>query len=1156
MSSTDRQNRLFIAEDWKRVYQSYKNADFSSYDFENLRRVMINYLRENYPEDFNDYIESSEYLALIDMVAFLGQSFAFRVDLNARENFLELAERRESILRLARTLGYNAKRNKAANGLLKWESITTTENVIDGNGRNISNTEIVWNDPSNPNWLEQFTKIVNAALPITAQFGSPENKQKIYNIETEQYRLQTLNSSVPIFTFTKLVDGRNMNFEVVSTIIDQNNIVEDPPLAGKRMAFLYKDDGKGAASFSNGFFSLFKQGALNTGIFNLSQSVPNELIDIDTININENDLWLYKMDSAGLEVEYWQKVPNLKSNNIIYNSLNKSIKNIYNVITRANDRVSLVFGDGVFSNIPIGSFRVYYRVSNGLRYTINPKDMKNVSLSLAYVSNTGQLETLGITMSLQSSIDNSSEAETNDQIKSLAPAMYYTQDRMITGEDYNISPLSVSQDILKIKAVNRSSSGISRYFDLIDPTGKYSTIDLFSDDGIIYREEYEDILKFSYKNRIEIQATLLNDILPILSSNHIQNYYYLKFPRTKVSTDTLTTLRWVSQTQASNLSTGYITNINDDHQDIEAIGALKYLKAGALIKFAAPFGKRFDLSKNNKLELSVKANTSEYIWAKVISYNKGYDGVRPNGTGEIVLNIRVPSNAILSEIIPRYTNTLDQKNLNIMNDLIFSNKNFGLRYNLDIESWDIIYETNLNLIDNFSNSQTGDISNQKLDSSWIIVFTTDTINYTVRSRNLRYVFESEKKIRFYIDKRNKIFDIKNNKVVKDKIVLLSINAKPNTNEQESNTIKGLNYDMDWEIYNNFIGNDGYVDNKKIEINFNDSNDDGVVDDPDIFDILVGPKLTSLQNLDRINLDAFIILRRYETLTGQFDYEYVYNRDINGELLVTILEKLNDLPSISVNNKYYYVYQINTLFKYSEVLSKYNVSLDYKVFVGRDKLKFQFVHSADFDVRIDPGFGNLIDLYVLTKEYDILYRQWLLGSLVDEPLPSSTTNLSLLLEPELSKIKAISDEIIYHPVKYKLLFGAKAESSLRAIFKIVKNKEQSISDNDIKSRVLIAINEFFNIDNWNFGDSFYFSEISAYIMARTAPFLVNILIVPRSQDLNFGSLFEIRAESDQLFLSAATADDIEVIEYITAGNINNNLQELDSSIVSRQSILSS
>ena len=173
MSSTDRQNRLLLSEDWKRVYQSFRNADFQSYDFDNLRRTMVQYLRENYPEDFNDYVESSEYLALIDLIAFLGQNIAFRIDLNARENYLELAERRESVLRLARLLSYNPKRNQPANGMLKVESIRTTEEIRDSNNVNLQNQTIVWNDPSNSDWYEQFIKVMNTSLPVNGTFGRP-----------------------------------------------------------------------------------------------------------------------------------------------------------------------------------------------------------------------------------------------------------------------------------------------------------------------------------------------------------------------------------------------------------------------------------------------------------------------------------------------------------------------------------------------------------------------------------------------------------------------------------------------------------------------------------------------------------------------------------------------------------------------------------------------------------------------------------------------------------------------------------------------------------------------------------------------------------------------------------------------------------------------
>ena len=183
--TTNRLNNLILNQDWTKIYQTFKNVDFKSYDFENLRRVIIEYIRENYPEDFNDYVESSEYLALIDAIAFLGQSLAFRVDLASRENFIELAERRESVLRLARMLSYNAKRNIASSGLLKFDTVSTTENILDSNGRNLSLQTVVWNDPTNPNWNEHFILILNAAMADNTEIGRSQGVDTIQGITTE-----------------------------------------------------------------------------------------------------------------------------------------------------------------------------------------------------------------------------------------------------------------------------------------------------------------------------------------------------------------------------------------------------------------------------------------------------------------------------------------------------------------------------------------------------------------------------------------------------------------------------------------------------------------------------------------------------------------------------------------------------------------------------------------------------------------------------------------------------------------------------------------------------------------------------------------------------------------------------------------------------------
>lgn len=312
MSASDRQSRLLVTEDWKRIYQTFRNADFQSYDFDNLRRTMINYLRQNYPEDFNDYIESSEYLALIDMIAFLGQNLSFRIDLNARENFLETAERRESILRLARMLSYNPKRNQAANGLLKLETIKTNEVITDSAGRSLAGVVIKWNDQTNRNYLEQFIRILNAALPVNNQIGSPLKTENIDGVQTQKYRFNATNTGSAIFPFSKLIEGVSSRFEVVSTDIQGDKVREEPPIPGTSPAFLFRDDGQGAGSNNTGFFMHFRQGRLDNGAFSIASPTPNQIVNIDAENINNTDVWVYNVDTNGIETTPWTRLDSLE----------------------------------------------------------------------------------------------------------------------------------------------------------------------------------------------------------------------------------------------------------------------------------------------------------------------------------------------------------------------------------------------------------------------------------------------------------------------------------------------------------------------------------------------------------------------------------------------------------------------------------------------------------------------------------------------------------------------------------------------------------------------------------------------------------------------------------------------------------------------------
>ena len=69
---------------------------------------------------------------------------------------------------------------------------------------------------------------------------------------------------------------------------------------------------------------------------------------------------------------------------------------------------------------------------------------------------------------------------------------------MITGEDYQVVPLTINQSIAKVRSVNRAISGTSRYYDLKDVTGAYSSTSLVLDDGLIYKEKTNPTTTFTF----------------------------------------------------------------------------------------------------------------------------------------------------------------------------------------------------------------------------------------------------------------------------------------------------------------------------------------------------------------------------------------------------------------------------------------------------------------------------------------------------------------------------------------------------------------------------------------------------------------------------------------------------------------------------------
>ena len=238
---------------------------------------------------------------------------------------------------------------------------------------------------------------------------------------------------------------------------------------------------------------------------------------------------------------------------------------MYAVENLNNDGIRIKFPDGNFGNVPTGIFRVWHRISDGERYSIHPDDAKNLTVSVPYVSATGESYSLTLTFGLESTVNNSLPAESLENIKLRAPQTFYTQNRMVSAQDYNVFPLSQSSNILKLKATNRTHAGHSRYIDINDPTGTFQSVETYTEDGFLYKDDDPLTKSITVSDNNTPAEVVDNTIVTYLKEQRLNNVIYdtlrekwSNYIPTKFSTETLN-IRWNPLPVATQSTTGYMT---------------------------------------------------------------------------------------------------------------------------------------------------------------------------------------------------------------------------------------------------------------------------------------------------------------------------------------------------------------------------------------------------------------------------------------------------------------------------------------------------------------------------------------------------------------------------------------------------------------------
>jgi hypothetical protein len=214
-----------------------------------------------------------------------------------------------------------------------------------------------------------------------------------------------------------------------------------------------------------------------------------------------------------------------------------------------------------------------------------------------------------------------------------------------------------------------------------------------------------------------------------------------------------------------------------------------------------------------------------------------------------------------------------------------------------------------------------------------------------------------------------------------------------------------------------------------------------------------------------------------------------------------------------------------------------VTNEYLAKVGRQGLYFQYRHNSPLTNRIDPGSTNIIDVYVVTNAYYTAYTNWLqdVTGTVIKPTPPTIDELTSAYQG-LQNYKMISDNMILNSVDFQPLFGQKADPALRGIIKVIRAANSTASVSTIKNLVITNINAYFDIANWDFGSTFFFSELAAYLHQNIGDVVSSAVLVPLDPQKSFGDLYEIRSAPNQIFVNGATVNDIEVITALTSTNL--------------------
>ena len=408
------------------------DVSYLSKDFDSIKSDLIDYLRRYFPDDYQDFNEASGGIAIVELLAYLGDAMSFYIDRQVNEGFIERAIEEKNIFSLAQNLGYKPKFARPAVVNLSLSAIFT----------NSTSAQSVFTLKKGSKVVTNFEPSVQFETLVDADFSRPENRV-VEQISATQTRY-SITSVSAIAGSTRTFSYRTGDaVPFLKLSLPNNNITE--------IVSITSSDGKEYFEVDN-----LAQGSVFTGSVNTTSSSG----DAEYVLKYRKVPYRYTTEitsDGGTSVVFGSGTTDLEDSEIIPNPEDYVLPPTLRGAP-SGFQAAVVDSSNFLKTKGLGfaprdvNIDIKYRYGGGNQTNVGPRTLKTFSSRIISFNNSNFLsisaaEANNILSTL--SVENVEQAtgggdrENRTSIKQNALQFFNAQNRAVTLQDYQVRVLSM-----------------------------------------------------------------------------------------------------------------------------------------------------------------------------------------------------------------------------------------------------------------------------------------------------------------------------------------------------------------------------------------------------------------------------------------------------------------------------------------------------------------------------------------------------------------------------------------------------------------------------------------------------------------------------------------------------------------------------------------